>query len=185
MCLMRQAQSDFGPVLGEFHRRKHSWEAESLHKIPSVQLTCTSRKGGRGGRGRERTREREREGGGGGCRSPDARRWGVRADHTSSVFLGYLTPQHHAESISGMDQPTQTVVPAATLKQKPQIKPAISPSHTILLHIPRTDPVTPGTWQGSHWSARFEVSGWTQSRKARFHVQMPSCQENTLSQENT
>ena len=24
-----------------------------------------------------------------------------------------------------------------------------------------TDPITPGAWQGSHWSANFEVSGMT------------------------
>ena len=28
-----------------------------------------------------------------------------------------------------------------------------------------TDPVTPGTWQGSHWSANFEVTGMTRPRK--------------------
>ena len=27
------------------------------------------------------------------------------------------------------------------------------------------DPITPGTWQGSHWSANFEVTGMTRPRK--------------------
>ena len=30
---------------------------------------------------------------------------------------------------------------------------------------PCTDPITPGAWQGSHWSANFEVTGMTRPRK--------------------
>ena len=30
---------------------------------------------------------------------------------------------------------------------------------------PSTDPITPGAWQGSHWSANFEVTGMTQPKK--------------------
>ena len=30
---------------------------------------------------------------------------------------------------------------------------------------PSTDPVMPGAWQGSHWSAKFEVTGMTRPRK--------------------
>ena len=30
---------------------------------------------------------------------------------------------------------------------------------------PSTDPVTPGAWQGSYWSANFEVTGMTRPRK--------------------
>ena len=30
---------------------------------------------------------------------------------------------------------------------------------------PSADPVTPGAWQGSHWSAHFEVTGMTRPRK--------------------
>ena len=33
------------------------------------------------------------------------------------------------------------------------------------LASPRADPLTPGAWQGSHWSANFEVTGMTRSRK--------------------
>ena len=31
--------------------------------------------------------------------------------------------------------------------------------------IPSADPITPGAWQGSHWSANFEVTGMTRPRK--------------------
>ena len=30
---------------------------------------------------------------------------------------------------------------------------------------PSTDPITPGAWQGSHWSANFEVTSMTRPRK--------------------
>ena len=30
---------------------------------------------------------------------------------------------------------------------------------------PTSDPITPGSWQGSHWSANFEVTGMTRPRK--------------------
>ena len=30
---------------------------------------------------------------------------------------------------------------------------------------PSTDPITPGAWQGSHWSANVEVTGMTRPRK--------------------
>ena len=30
---------------------------------------------------------------------------------------------------------------------------------------PSTDPIIPGAWQGSHWSANFEVTGMTRPRK--------------------
>ena len=30
---------------------------------------------------------------------------------------------------------------------------------------PSADPLTPGAWQGSHWSANFEVTGMTRPRK--------------------
>ena len=35
---------------------------------------------------------------------------------------------------------------------------------------PSTDPIMPGTWQGSHWSANFLVTGMTRPRKILSHV---------------
>ena len=37
------------------------------------------------------------------------------------------------------------------------------------LTSPNTDPITPGAWQGSHWSANFEVTGMTRPRKKSRH----------------
>ena len=31
---------------------------------------------------------------------------------------------------------------------------------------PSADPITPGAWQGSHWSANFKVTGMTLPRKS-------------------
>ena len=33
------------------------------------------------------------------------------------------------------------------------------------LTSPSTDPITPGAWQGIHWSANFQVTGMTRPRK--------------------
>ena len=35
------------------------------------------------------------------------------------------------------------------------------------LTSPSADPITPGAWQGSHWSANFEVTGMTRPEKSR------------------
>ena len=34
---------------------------------------------------------------------------------------------------------------------------------------PSADPITPGAWQGNHWSANFEVTGMTRPRKKFRH----------------
>ena len=34
---------------------------------------------------------------------------------------------------------------------------------------PSADPISPGAWQGSHWSANFEVTGMTRPRKKSRH----------------
>ena len=34
---------------------------------------------------------------------------------------------------------------------------------------PSADPITPGAWQGSHWSANFKVTGMTRPRKKSWH----------------
>ena len=50
---------------------------------------------------------------------------------------------------------------------------------------PRADPINPGAWQGSHWSANFEVTGMTRSRKipsqAGFEPRIFRCRGGRLS----
>ena len=52
------------------------------------------------------------------------------------------------------DRSAQTILRAATLRQKLQTKLSIPPSHSILTPG-QPVPITPGAWQGSHWSANF------------------------------
>ena len=66
------------------------------------------------------------------------------------------------------DGSAQTIVRAATLRQKLKIKLSTTPSHSNSDTGPTStsaDPITPGAWQGSHGSANFEVTGMTQPRK--------------------
>ena len=62
------------------------------------------------------------------------------------LFVGWL--------VCLRDGSAQTILRAATLRYKLQIKLSTSPSHSILTPG-RPDPITPGAWQGSHWSANF------------------------------
>ena len=66
------------------------------------------------------------------------------------------------------DGSAQTILCAATLRQKLQIQLSTSPSHSILtpgqpVPAPTLQPRAPG--QGSHRSANFEVTGMTQPGK--------------------
>ena len=65
------------------------------------------------------------------------------------------------------DGSAQTILRAATLGQKLQVKLYTSPSHRTDTGptSPNADPITPGAWQGSHWSANFEVTGMTRPGK--------------------
>ena len=38
---------------------------------------------------------------------------------------------------------------------------------------PSADPITPGAWQGSHWSANFEATGMTLPRKSPVAIRTP------------
>ena len=78
------------------------------------------------------------------------------------LLVGCLTSQQHAGYLR--DGSAQTIVRAATLRQKLQVKLSTSPSHSILTPgrpVPGADPITPGAWQSSHWSANFQVTGMT------------------------
>ena len=66
------------------------------------------------------------------------------------------------------DGSAQAILRAAT----PEIEVADQTFHLTLSRYtdtgptsPSTDPISPGAWQGSHWSANFEVTGMTRPRK--------------------
>ena len=73
------------------------------------------------------------------------------------LFVGCLTSQQHAKCISDNCTCCHTEIEAAdqafylTQSQYTDTGPT----------SPSADPVTPGAWQGSHWSANFEVTGMT------------------------
>ena len=71
------------------------------------------------------------------------------------VFL--LQQETQEEIVNLWDGFARTIVRAATLRQKLQIILPISPSHCILARptSPSAGATTPGTWQSSHWSAKF------------------------------
>ena len=84
----------------------------------------------------------------------------------SMLFVGCLTSQQHASASQGRicsDNATccHTEIEAAdptfclTQSQYTDTGPT----------SPSADPITPGAWQGSHWSADFEVTGMTRPRK--------------------
>ena len=58
-----------------------------------------------------------------------------------------------------------TSLRAATLRQTLQIQLSTSRYTDTRPTSPRADPITPDAWQGSHWSANFEVTGMTGPRK--------------------
>ena len=125
-----------------------------------------------GWRGRERGR---REGGGGAGREETDRRKEAETETEREVrkresrgclLVGCLTSQQHASVSQGRictDNFTccHTEMEAAdptfhlTQSQYTDTGPT----------SPSADPITPGAWQGSHWSANFEVTGMTRPRK--------------------
>ena len=87
-------------------------------------------------------------------------------DHIACLFVGCLTYQQHASVSQGricsdkltcchteMEVADQTFY--LTQSQNTDTGPS----------SPSADPITPGAWQGSHWSANFEVTGITRPRK--------------------
>ena len=81
-------------------------------------------------------------------------------------FVGCLTSQQHASVSQGRICSdnftcchTETEVADPTLHLTQSQHTDTGPTS------PSTDPITPGAWQGRHWSANFEVTGMTRPRK--------------------
>ena len=78
------------------------------------------------------------------------------------------------------DGSAQTILRAATLRQKLQIK-AFHLTQSQYTDTgptsPRADPITPGAWQGSHWNANVYLSHWYDSTPkepsaSRVHIEI-------------
>ena len=84
------------------------------------------------------------------------------------LFVGCLTSQQHASESQGWICSdnftcchTEIEVAGPTLYLTQSQYTDTGPTS------PSADPITPGTWQGSHWSANFWVTGMTRPRKIR------------------
>ena len=106
-------------------------------------------------------------------RCPPPVRWHAQTDSVLVGWLvGCLTSQQHTSVSQGRIGSAQTILRAATLRQKLQIERSSSPQSQYTdtgPTSPSADPITPGAWQGSHWSANFEVTGMTRPRKKSRH----------------
>ena len=85
----------------------------------------------------------------------------AHTDERDAVFCWLDNVQQHASVSQGR---IRSILLAATLRQKLQVKLSTSPSHSILTPgRPVLQP--PGAWQGSHCGASFEVTGMTRPGK--------------------
>ena len=85
---------------------------------------------------------------------------------TKDSFFGCLTSQQHASVSQGricsdnfMSCHTEIEVADQTFYLTQSQYTDTRPTS------PSTDPITPGAWQGSHWSANFEITGMTRPPK--------------------
>ena len=90
----------------------------------------------------------------------------VLLGHCVCLFVGCLTSQQHASVSQGRICSdnftcchTEIEVADQTVYLTQSQYTDTGPKSLI------ADPITPGAWQGSHWSANFEVTGMTPPRK--------------------
>ena len=77
-----------------------------------------------------------------------------------------LTPQQHASASQGRICSDNITCCHTEIEVADQTFHLTQSQHTDTgTTSPSTDPITPGAWQGSHWSANFEVTGMTRPRK--------------------
>ena len=82
------------------------------------------------------------------------------------LFVGFLTSQQHASVSQGrICSDNLTCCHTEIGVANPTFHLTQSQYSDTGSTSPSTDPITPGAWQGSHWSANFSVTGMTPSRK--------------------
>ena len=86
--------------------------------------------------------------------------------HPPSLFVGCLTFQQHA-SVSQERICTDNFTCCRTEMEVADSTFYLTQSQYADTGptTPSVDPIMPGTWQGSHWSASFEVTGMTRPEK--------------------
>ena len=79
------------------------------------------------------------------------------------LFLGCLSSQQHASVSQGRICTDNFMCCHTEIEAADQTFPLTQSQYTDTGPTsPSADPITPGAWQGSHWSANFEVTGMTQ-----------------------
>ena len=82
------------------------------------------------------------------------------------LLVGCLTSQQHASVSQGRICSYKFTCCHAEIEVADPTFNVTQSQHTdIGPTTPSTDPITPGAWQVSHWSANFEVTGMTRPRK--------------------
>ena len=86
----------------------------------------------------------------------------------SDLFLGCLTSQQHAHVSQGQILSDMLICCHTEIEVADQTFYLTQSHYTDTgLTSPSVDPVLPGAWQGSHWSANFYVNGMTRPGKSR------------------
>ena len=82
------------------------------------------------------------------------------------LLVGCLTSQQHASVSQGRICEDSFTCCHTEIKVADQTFYLTQPHYTDTGPTsPSADPITPGAWQGSHWSANFRVTGMTRPRK--------------------
>ena len=82
------------------------------------------------------------------------------------LFVGCLTSQQHASVSQGRICSDNFTCCHTEMEATDQTFHLTQSQYTDTGPTsPSADPITPGAWQGSHWSANFEVTGMTRPRK--------------------
>ena len=85
--------------------------------------------------------------------------WGEGRGEGRSLFVGCLTSQQHASVSQGRICSDNFTCCHTEIQVADQTFQLTQSHYTDTGPTsPSTDPITPGAWQGSHWSANFEVT---------------------------
>ena len=85
---------------------------------------------------------------------------------TGCLLVGCLTSQQHTSVSQGRICSNNFTCCHIEIKVTGQIFHLTQSQYTDTEPTsPSTDPISPGTWQGSHWRANFQVTGMTRPRK--------------------
>ena len=85
-----------------------------------------------------------------------------KTTRTIVLFVGCLTSQQHASVFQGRICTDNFTCCHTEIEAADQTFHLTQSQYTDTGPTsPSADPITPGAWQGSHWSANFEVTGMT------------------------